>query len=53
LSAPAATLNILLNEPGFDFAPPSQQRAAVAKWLESNQPGERLAGELRQRLLAN
>lgn len=47
-SGPPATLNMLLNELGVDFASPDEQRAAVAHWLQTNQPGPRLVAELKK-----
>jgi len=49
--APPATLNILLNELGVDFASVAEQRAAIDHWLETNQPGPRLVAELQKRHL--
>lgn len=48
---PPATLNILLAELRVSFEPPRQQQAAVAQWLETNEPGPRLAAELVDRNL--
>lgn len=45
--AAPATLNMLLNELGVDFASPEAQRAAIKEWLKTNEPGPRLAAELR------
>lgn len=50
--APPATLNILLAELHVSFASVGEQRAAIARWLETNEPGPRLADELHARHLA-
>lgn len=47
--APPATLNILLADLHVSFASLDEQRAAVAGWLEQNDPGPRLATELAER----
>lgn len=48
---PPRTLNILLAELHVSFAPLDEQRAAIARWLETNEPGPRLADELQARHL--
>lgn len=48
---PPATLNILLAGLNVSFASLDEQRAAVAGWLEENEPGPRLAAELAERHL--
>lgn len=48
-----ASATILLSRLGVSFAPIETQREAVARWLETNNPGARLTAELHKRQLMN
>ena len=43
---PPATLRMLLAELRVSFSAPDEQRAAVTRWLATNEPGPRLRAEL-------